>query len=80
MVTAASLAVRVGYALVAGGFMGNVLGRVNGAVVDYLGFGPIVDDKWLFANFADVALLVGGILLGVVLVRSKMQARRTRAA
>ena len=70
-----SLTVGAGYALVAGGLVGNVFGRAQGAVVDYLVFGPVVDDKWLYANLADLFLLSGGLLLGAVLVRNKVKTR-----
>ena len=75
MVRTSSLAIGAGYALVTGGVMGNALDRVNGTVVDFLGFGPVVDDKWAFANFADMAMLSGALLLGVMLVRGRMRAR-----
>ena len=80
MVRTGSSTVGVGYALVTGGFVGNVFGRANGAVVDYLGFGPVIDDKWAFANFADIAILGGALLLGVVLVRSRIRASRRPSA
>lgn len=80
MVRAGSLTVGAGYALVTGGFVGNVFGRANGAVVDYLAFGPVSGDKWAFANLADIAILGGALLLGVVLVRSMIRASRTRSA
>ena len=79
MVRTGSLAIGAGYALVTGGVMGNALGRVNGAVVDFLGFGPVVDDKWAFVNFADIAMLSGALLLGVVLVRGRTRARHAQA-
>lgn len=49
--------------------IGNALDRVNGGVVDFLGFGPVIDEKWAFANLADLAMLGGMLLLGVVLIR-----------
>ena len=73
MVCTSSLSVGAGYALVAGGVMGNALDRVNGAVVDVLAFGPVIDEKWAFANLADFAMLIGVLLLGVVLVRGRTQ-------
>ena len=80
MVTQSSRTIGVGYALVAGGLTGNAIGRVQGAVIDYVGFGPIIDGKWLFMNLADLALIGGGLVLGVVLVRSRVQASRRQAA
>ena len=71
MLCTSSLTIGAGYALVAGGVMGNALGRINGAVVDFLGFGPVIDDKWAFANLADFAMLGGALLLGVVLIRGR---------
>lgn len=80
MVRTSSSTVGAGYALVTGGFVGNVFGRANGAVVDYLGFGPVIGDKWAFANLADIAIVGGALVLGAVLVRSRMRASRTRSA
>ena len=73
LATARSLSVSAGYALVAAGLMGNMFGRIKGEVIDYLGFGPIVDGQWLFVNFADICLVAGAILLGAVLLRSRAQ-------
>ena len=70
-VGARSLATGAGYALVTGGVIGNALDRVNGGVVDFLGFGPIVGEKWAFANLADFAMLVGVLVLGMVLIRGR---------
>ena len=75
MATVQSLPVGTGYALLAAGLTGNSLGRVQGEVVDYLAFGPLVDDKWLFANVSDVAILGGLVLLTCVLVWSRMKRR-----
>lgn len=73
---AGSLTIGAGYALVAGGLVGNAFGRAQGAVVDYLVVGPVVDGKWVYANLADLFLLSGGLLLGAVLVRNKMKTRQ----
>lgn len=59
------------FAMVAGGVMGNALGRLKGGVVDYLAFGPVFDDKWMIFNFADFAMLGGSLFLGGLLVGSK---------
>ena len=65
------------YALVAGGLVGNLVGRADGAVVDYLGVGPVIDEKWAFMNLADVALLGGVVWLGVLLVRRRQFGTRS---
>lgn len=77
-VGARSLATGAGYALVTGGVAGNALDRVNGAVVDFLGFGPVVDDKWAFANLADFAMLGGALVLGMVLIGRRARRWRPR--
>ena len=74
------LAIGIGYALVAGGLLGNAMSRINGAVVDYLGFGPLFGDVWAFANFADFSMLGGMALLGAVALQGRMRSRRVRAA
>lgn len=71
MVGARSLAIGAGYALITGGVIGNALDRVNGGVVDFLGFGPVVGEKWAFANLADFAMLAGVLVLGIVLIRAR---------
>ena len=68
MASTISCATRMGYALVTGGLAGNALDRIDGAVVDFFGFGPVVDDKWIFVNLADVAMVLGALVLTVVLV------------
>ncbi len=73
MLRVASLPIGVGYALVAGGFAGNTLGRVKGGVVDFLGFGPVAEGQWVFANLADLAILAGTLLLGTMLVRRTLR-------
>ena len=64
------------YGLVAGGLVGNLVGRAEGAVVDYVAFGPVVNEKWVFMNLADLAMVAGVVWLGVLLVRRR---RRRRA-
>ncbi len=65
--------VNAGYALVAGGLAGNALCLLSrGAVVDFLAFGPVTGDKWLFVNLADLFLVAGGLVLGAVLVRGRL--------
>ena len=80
MVRTGSLAIGAGYGLVTGGVLGNALGRANGAVVDFLGFGPVVGDQWAFANVADVAMLGGMLILGAVLVRGRAPAPRPQSS
>ena len=74
-VSASGSATRIGYALVAGGFAGNGLDRIGGPVVDYVGVGPVVEGKWIFANLADVAMVAGGIMLTVVFVSGQIRAK-----
>ena len=71
MARARSLAIGAGYALITGGVIGNALDRVNGEVVDFLGFGPVIDERWAFANLADFAMLGGALVLGMVLIRAR---------
>jgi signal peptidase II len=53
----------VGYSLVLGGALGNVVDRmVYGAVVDYLDF-YLGDWHWPAFNLADAAILLGILLL-----------------
>ena len=77
--SATNSATRAGYALVTGRLAGNALDRLNGSVVDYLGFGPVVEDKWIFANLADVAMLLGAVVLTVVFVRGVSGRERSPA-
>ena len=63
------------YALVAGGLVGNLVDRAEGAVIDYVGFGPIIGEKWAFTNLADLALVVGVVWLGVLLLLRRRRAR-----
>lgn len=55
------------------GLMGNAIGQARGAVVDFIGVGPVTGNKWLVANVADLALVGGGLALGVYLVRQRMR-------
>ena len=68
LLTLSNTPVTACYALVAGGLVGNLVDRVEGAVIDYVGFGPIADEKWAFTNLADVALVAGVVWLGVLLL------------
>lgn len=77
MATTQRLPVGIGYALLGAGFTSNALDRARGEVVDYLAFGPIVGDKWLFANLADVVVLSGITLLTLALIRSRVRRRKS---
>ena len=59
-----TVSLSVCYGLVTGGLVGNLADRAEGAVVDYVGFGPVVNEKWVFMNLADLALVAGGVWLG----------------
>jgi signal peptidase II len=66
----------VGYSLVLGGAMGNVIDRmVHGAVVDYLDF-YMGGWHWPAFNLADSAIVLGVVLL---LVGTALSARRIHA-
>lgn len=57
---APSLWLRAGIGLVVGGALGNLVDRIRfGTVVDFLDF-----RLWPVFNLADVAIVVGGVLLG----------------
>ena len=56
------------------GLTGNAIGRAQGAVVDFIGVGPVTGNLWLVANGADLALVVG--VLGVGFFRIRDRARR----
>jgi signal peptidase II len=67
---------RIGYALVAGGALGNLIDRLHdGAVTDFVRW-RIHDHRWPIFNVADAALLIGVVLLLV----SGMRARRRAPA
>ena len=55
------------------GLAGNAIGQARGAVVDFIGFGPITGDKWLVVNVADLALVGGALALGFHLIRQRAQ-------
>lgn len=78
MVTARRAVVAAGLAVALGGLTGNLIDRGRGAVVDYLAFGPFVQDKWLYMNIADLAMLTGLTLLSTVLFRRMGQRRQRR--
>lgn len=82
LLTLSNTPVTACYALVAGGLVGNLVDRTEGAVIDYVGFGPITDEKWAFTNLADVALVAGVVWLGVLLLlrRKRMRSLPERAS
>ena len=62
------------------GMTGNAIGQAQGAVVDFIGVGPIAEQTWLVMNVADVALVGGALVLGIHLVRERARSRqRSRA-
>lgn len=72
-----SAPIAVCLAVVLAGMTGNAVGQVQGAVVDFIGVGPIVGDAWLIANVADLSLVSGALALGICLLRER--ARRKQA-
>ena len=57
------------------GMTGNAIGQAQGAVVDFIGIGPVTGDVWLVMNVADLALVGGAFVLGIYLIRDRL--RRT---
>ena len=66
-----STSVAVCLAIVLSGVIGNAIGQARGAVVDFIGIGPITGKMWLVANVADLALVAGGLALACFLVRGR---------
>lgn len=75
LLTLSNMPVTACYALVAGGLAGNLADRAEGAVIDYVGFGPISGEQWAFANLADFALVGGVVWLGVLLLLRRKRRR-----
>jgi signal peptidase II len=68
---------RIGYALVAGGALGNLVDRLHdGAVTDFVRW-RIHDHRWPIFNLADAALLIGVVLLVIGGMRSRRSAPAT---
>lgn len=68
-----SVIVAVCLAAVLSGLTGNAIGQARGAVVDFIGVGPVTSDgRWLFVNAADLALMGGALVLGVYLIRIRL--------
>ena len=68
-----SVPVSVCLAVVLAGVAGNAIGQAQGAVVDFIGIGPITGDLWLVANVADVAMVGGALVLGICLIRDRVR-------
>lgn len=67
---------RLGYALIAGGALGNLIDRLrDGAVTDFVRW-RYQDMAWPIFNLADAALLVGGALLVIDAARTYVRDRR----
>ena len=60
-------------AAVLAGLTGNAIGQAQGAVVDFIGMGPVTGNVWLVVNVADVALVGGVFVLGICLVRDRVR-------
>ena len=58
------------------GLAGNAIGQARGAVVDFIGFGPVAGDVWLVVNVADIALAGGVLVLGCYLARKRLSRAR----
>ena len=62
------------------GLTGNAIGQAQGAIVDFIAVGPVTGNVWLVANVADLALVAGVFVLGIVLIRERVRSRqRSRA-
>ena len=55
------------------GLAGNAVGQAQGAVVDFIGIGPITGNMWLVVNVADLALVGGVFVLGIYLIRARVR-------
>ena len=71
-----SSALSVCLAAVLAGMTGNAIGQAQGAVVDFIAFGPITGNSWMVVNVADIALVGGGLALGLYLICRRL--RRVR--
>ena len=72
------VSLNVPYALAAGGLVGNMADRAEGAVIDWVAVGPLADGRWAFMNIADVALVVSVVWIGTRLVRRRIRVRGGR--
>ena len=66
-----SAPVSVCLVVVLAGVAGNAVGQAQGAVVDFIGIGPITGNLWLVANVADLAMVGGALVLGICLIRDR---------
>lgn len=66
-----SVSVALCLAVVLSGMVGNAIGQEQGAVVDFIGIGPITGEVWLVVNIADLALVAGTLALGFFLLRDR---------
>ena len=67
-----SAPVAICLAVVLAGITGNAIGQAQGAVVDFIGIGPVAGDVWLVVNVADLALVTGVLALGIHLLRTRL--------
>ena len=67
-----SVSIAVCLAIVLSGLAGNAIGQAQGAVIDFIGFGPITGDLWLVANIADLAMVSGVLALAFFLLRERV--------
>ena len=68
-----SAPVAICLAVVLAGVAGNAIGQAQGAVVDFIGFGPITGGLWLVVNVADLAMVAGALALAFFLVWRKVR-------
>ena len=54
------------------GLTGNAIGQAQGAVIDFIGIGPITGDLWVVANIADLAMMSGVLALAFYLLRERV--------
>ncbi len=74
LLPAGHLLLRTALGLQLGGALGNLIDRLRqGHVTDFMDFGP-----WPVWNIADLAIVTGAILLGVVLLQESLAERRQR--
>lgn len=71
---------RLGYALIAGGALGNLIDRLrDGAVTDFVRW-RYHEVTWPIFNLADAALLIGGAFLVIEAARAYVRDRRSAPA
>ena len=71
-----SAPVAICLAAVLAGLTGNSIGQAQGAVVDFIAFGPVSGDSWMVVNVADLALVGGGLALGLYLLCRRLRRAR----